>query len=63
MSMERVQKKSSPRTQETEVEEVASSPAKRSSKADTDALLDEIDAVLEQSSVEFIRDYVQRGGQ
>lgn len=62
--MERVQKQAKPRDND-EVTEVSVAPSKRlaSSKEETDALLDEIDAVLEQNATEFIRDYVQRGGQ
>ena len=30
---------------------------------DVDALLDEIDEVLEENSEEFVRQYVQKGGQ
>jgi ubiquitin-like protein Pup len=30
---------------------------------DVDALLDEIDEVLEENSEEFVRSYVQKGGQ
>ena len=30
---------------------------------DVDALLDEIDAVLEENAEEFVRGYVQKGGQ
>lgn len=29
----------------------------------TDALLDEIDAMLEENAEEFVRNYVQKGGQ
>ena len=32
-------------------------------KADLDGLLDEIDEVLEQNAEEFIKAYVQRGGE
>jgi ubiquitin-like protein Pup len=32
-------------------------------KKDLDELLDEIDAVLEQNAEEFVKSYVQRGGQ
>ena len=31
--------------------------------ADLDALLDAIDDVLEENAAEFVRDYVQHGGQ
>lgn len=32
-------------------------------KADLDQLLDEIDGVLEENAEEFVRNYVQKGGQ
>jgi len=32
-------------------------------KADLDELLDEIDDVLEENAEEFVRSYVQKGGQ
>ena len=32
-------------------------------KAEMDALLDEIDGVLEQNAAEFVAGYVQQGGQ
>ena len=32
-------------------------------KADTDALLDEIEGVLEENAAEFVAAYIQRGGQ
>lgn len=32
-------------------------------KADLDELLDEIDNVLEENAEEFVRNYVQKGGQ
>lgn len=32
-------------------------------KADLDDLLDEIDEVLEENAEEFVRNYVQKGGQ
>jgi ubiquitin-like protein Pup len=32
-------------------------------KADIDDLLDEIDEVLEENSEDFVRSYVQKGGQ
>ncbi len=32
-------------------------------KADMDALVDEIEAVLEENAEEFVKAYVQRGGQ
>lgn len=32
-------------------------------KDDTDALLDEVDDVLEDNAAEFVRSYVQKGGE
>lgn len=32
-------------------------------KADLDSILDEIEEVLEDNAVEFVKSYVQRGGQ
>lgn len=32
-------------------------------KADMDALVDDIDAVLEENAEEFVKAYVQRGGE
>ena len=48
-----------------EVEETAAAPTERGDrlKADLDELLDEIDEVLEDNAEEFVRNYVQKGGQ
>jgi prokaryotic ubiquitin-like protein Pup len=50
---------------EAEVEEVAPASSERGEKikADLDDLLDEIDEVLEDNAEEFVRNYVQKGGQ
>ncbi|MGE4608544.1 MAG: ubiquitin-like protein Pup, partial [Myxococcota bacterium] len=32
-------------------------------KEDMDALMDDIDAVLEENAEEFVKNYVQRGGE
>ena len=50
---------------ETEVEEVAPASSERGEKikAELDDLLDEIDEVLEDNAEEFVRNYVQKGGQ
>ena len=50
---------------ETEVEEAppASSERGEKIKAELDDLLDEIDEVLEDNAEEFVRNYVQKGGQ
>lgn len=49
-----------------EIEEtVESDTAERHEKLseDVDAMLDEIDGVLEENAEEFVRSYVQKGGQ
>jgi ubiquitin-like protein Pup len=51
---------------ETEVEETAApatSERGEKIKAELDDLLDEIDEVLEDNAEEFVRNYVQKGGQ
>jgi ubiquitin-like protein Pup len=37
--------------------------AEQADKSDLDALLDEIDAVLEENAEEFVKNYRQKGGQ
>jgi len=50
---------------ETPVEEAAPATSERGEKikAELDDLLDEIDEVLEDNAEEFVRNYVQKGGQ
>jgi ubiquitin-like protein Pup len=68
---EQEQKRKSPSTSErtsTEPEvDVAEAPATSERgekiKAELDDLLDEIDEVLEDNAEEFVRNYVQKGGQ
>ena len=66
---EQEQKKKSSGTrsteQEVEVEEAAPASSERGEKikAELDDLLDEIDEVLEDNAEEFVRNYVQKGGQ
>lgn len=50
------------------VEEIEKAEAKESAeaealKAETDDLLDEIDSMLETNAEEFVRAYVQKGGE
>ena len=60
---ERIQKQRSERAAET-TEEVSVDATKGDQlKADLDDLLDEIDEVLEENAEEFVRNYVQKGGQ
>ncbi|HLG68413.1 MAG TPA: ubiquitin-like protein Pup [Acidimicrobiales bacterium] len=52
------------RTEEEVVEDVpAASERGEKLKAELDDLLDEIDEVLEDNAEEFVRNYVQKGGQ
>lgn len=63
---EREQKKRQPTTREVEeVEETAPAASKQGDKikAELDELLDEIDEVLEVNAEDFVRAYVQKGGQ
>ena len=63
---EREQKKKSTATERPDevVEEVpATSAAGEKLKAELDDLLDEIDEVLEDNAEEFVRNYVQKGGE
>ena len=50
---------------ETAVDETTPATSERGEKikADLDDLLDEIDEVLEDNAEEFVRNYVQKGGQ
>jgi prokaryotic ubiquitin-like protein Pup len=50
---------------EAEVEETTPASSERGEKikAELDDLLDEIDEVLEDNAEEFVRNYVQKGGQ
>ena len=57
-------KKSAPERSEDVVEEVpATSATGEKLKAELDDLLDEIDEVLEDNAEEFVRNYVQKGGE
>jgi prokaryotic ubiquitin-like protein Pup len=58
------QKQSPPRTDEV-VEEAApaTSESGEKLKAELDDLLDEIDEVLETNAEDFVKSYVQKGGQ
>lgn len=63
--VEREQKrKSTPTEREEDVEEApATSERGEELKAELDDLLDEIDEVLEENAEEFVKNYVQKGGQ
>ena len=62
---ERIKKQTSERSESTaETNALTPDPAKNEQlKADLDNLLDEIDEVLEDNAEEFVRNYVQKGGE
>ncbi len=62
---EREQKKKATTSRTEEVVEELPSSTKQGDKlkAELDDLLDEIDEVLEDNAEEFVRSYVQKGGQ
>jgi ubiquitin-like protein Pup len=59
--------KQTPRSSEVETEVVDTAPPVSESgeklKAELDDLLDEIDEVLETNAEDFVKSYVQKGGQ
>ena len=54
---------SAPREDEVVEEAPATSEKGEKIKAELDDLLDEIDEVLEENAEEFVRSYVQKGGE
>ena len=61
---ERIQKSKSPRPEETSVEAPGASTEQGDKlKAGLDGLLDEIDDVLETNAEDFVKSYVQKGGE
>jgi ubiquitin-like protein Pup len=62
---EREQKKkaSPPKREETVEDAPAKSESGEKIKAELDELLDEIDDVLESNAEDFVKSYVQKGGQ
>ena len=61
-----LKKKSAPARTETEAEaedSPAASERGEKIKAELDDLMDEIDEVLEDNAEEFVRNYVQKGGE
>jgi ubiquitin-like protein Pup len=64
MAERELKKKSVPAREEEAVEEVpATSEQGEKIKAELDDLLDEIDEVLETNSEDFVKSYVQKGGE
>ena len=64
MAEREMKKKSTPAREEHEVVEApATSEQGEKIKAELDDLLDEIDEVLESNAEEFVKSYVQKGGE
>jgi len=65
MAERELKRKSAPARTETEVAEETPASTERGEKikAELDDLMDEIDEVLEDNAEEFVRNYVQKGGQ
>lgn len=64
MTERELKRKPAPTRSETVVEEAPPTSEKGEKlKAEMDDLLDEIDEVLEDNAEEFVRNYVQKGGQ
>jgi prokaryotic ubiquitin-like protein Pup len=60
---ERIQKQRTERAAETSEDVSVDATKGDQLKADLDDLLDEIDEVLEENAEEFVRNYVQKGGE
>ena len=60
---QRKQRTAPTRTEEVVEEAPATTERGDKLKAELDDLLDEIDEVLETNAVEFVKSYVQKGGQ
>jgi ubiquitin-like protein Pup len=65
MAERELKRRQAPQRETREVEEEAPPSTERTEqlKADLDELLDEIDEVLEDNAEEFVRNYVQKGGE
>lgn len=59
---DRIQRKKSERQSE-DVTDTEVAPAETATLDDLDDLLDEIDEILEENAEEFVRSYVQKGGE
>jgi prokaryotic ubiquitin-like protein Pup len=64
MAERELKKKPAPQRREDEVEDApASTEAGEKIKAELDELLDEIDDVLETNAEDFVKSYIQKGGE
>ena len=60
---EQIKKQAPARTEEAVEEVPAANKKGEELKAELDDLLDEIDEVLDENAEEFVRSYVQKGGE
>lgn len=60
---ERIQKQHVDKTREASDEVTVVAKKGEQLKGELDELLDEIDSVLEENAEEFVRNYVQKGGE
>lgn len=62
---EREQKRKQSTTRSDEVVEAVPAPTKQGEKlkAELDELLDDIDEVLEENAEDFVKSYIQKGGE
>lgn len=63
MVQQQIQRKAERPSEPIESVPTADQTALEKLKADTDSLLDEIDEILEENAEEFVKGYVQRGGE
>ena len=60
---EREQSRRSKEAERPDVEEETTSPRSEADDQKLDELLDEIDQVLEENAEEFVKNYIQKGGE
>lgn len=53
----------SQQSRQTEQDEEVLVPTREAAETDIDDILDEIDAVLEENAEDFVKSFVQKGGQ
>ena len=65
MAERELKRRTAPQREAPEVEQDAPASTEKAEKlkAELDDLLDEIDGVLEDNAEEFVRNYVQKGGE
>jgi ubiquitin-like protein Pup len=63
MAQTRIRKPAPKKTEEVEQPEPQVEKTAEDLKAESDALLDEIDGLLEEQAEDFVRNYVQKGGE